>query len=608
MKLLLIFFLILLPLLAPAQRQYDSSADERLANQYMREGEYEKAVALFEELFNDNPSPVIYNNYLNSLLELEEFRDAVKLVEQQIKTNPGNARYQVDLGYVYDKSGDNRKMRRHFDQLLKNIHPHSPSINDLANAFIFRNYFDHAFETYMKGRDLLGVSNPFNLQIASLYNRRGEYEKMMGEYVDLLTIDDSYIENVQGILQDEINDDPEFVKSDALRRILLERSQRNPSKTIFAEMLLWLSIQQKDFRMALRQAIVLDRRMDQDGQLVLEVARLSGLNKQFEPSLEGFEYIVNMGDINPYYLDARVGLLNVKYMQATSDYSIDYDLLGEVEKEYEQSINEIGIGSLTVTLIRNLANLKAFYLNNTEEAAELLRNIIDTQNISNRIKAECRIELADILLLQGQMWDAHLLYAQVDKTFRDDPLAHEARFKNARLSFYMGEFAWAKAQLDVIKSATSKLIANDALSLSLLIQDNLDPEGTSIPLEIFARAEMHFFMNNLEQALHVLDSIDEMFPNNKIQENVLMSKAQINIRTGKLHEANDLLAELTELYPDGLLASEALFKRAKLYEDMLDDKNEAMRLYQVLITDYPGSVFTVTARNRYRYLRGDLIN
>lgn len=608
MKLLLIFFLILLPLLAPAQRQHDSSADERLANQYMREGEYEKAVALFEELFNDNPSPVIYNNYLNSLLELGEFRDAVKLVEQQIEINPGNARYQVDLGYVYDKSGDNRKMRRHFDQLIKKIHPNPPSINDLANAFIFRNYFDHAFETYIKGRDLLGVSNPFNLQIASLYSRGGEYEKMMGEYVDLLTIDDSYVENVQGLLQDEINDDPEFVKSDALRRILLERSQRNPSKTIFAEMLLWLSIQQKDFRMALRQARILDRRMDQDGQLVLEVARLSALNKQFDPSLEGFEFIVNMGDINPYYLDARVGLLNVKYMQATSDYSIDYDLLGEVEKEYEQTINEIGIGSRTVTLIRNLANLKAFYLNNTEEAAELLRNIIDTQNISNRVKAECRIELADILLLQGQMWDAHLLYAQVDKTFRDDPLAHEARFKNARLSFYMGEFSWAKAQLDVIKSATSKLIANDALSLSLLIQDNLDEEGNSIPLEMFARAEMHVFMNNFKQGLHVLDSLAEMFPTNKIQENVLMSKAEINIRTGKHDEANDLLAELTELYPEGLLASEALFKRAKLYEDILDDKNEAMRLYQDLITDYPGSVFTVIARNRFRYLRGDLIN
>lgn len=605
---MLIVFIVVLPLLAPAQRQDDSSANERLANQYMREGDYEKAVALFEELFNENPSPVIYNNYLYSLLELEEFRSAVNLVEQQIEKNPGNARYQVDLGYVYDRSGDTRRMRRQFDQLIKNIHPHPPSVNDLANAFIFRDYYDQALETYMKGRDILGVSNPFNLQIASIYSRQGEYDKMMDEYVDLLVIDDSFIENVQGLLQDEINDDPEFIKSNALRRALLERSQRNPSKTIFAEMLLWLSIQQKDFRMALRQSKILDRRMDQEGQLVLEVARLSALNNQFDTSLEGFEYIVSMGDINPFYLDARIGLLNVKYMQATSDYNIDYDLLREVENEYERIIEEIGIGARTVTLIRNLANLKAFYLNNIEEAADLLRNVIDMQNISNRVKAECRIELADILLLKGQMWDAHLLYAQVDKTFRDDPLAHEARYKNARLSFYMGEFAWAKAQLDVIKSATSKLIANDALSLSLLIQDNLEEDGTSIPLEMFARAEMHVFMNNFDQALNVLDSLSEMFPENNIQQNVFMTKARINIRTGKHDEANDLLAKITELYPDGLLASEALFERAQLYENVFNDQQEAMRLYQALITDYPGSVFTITARNRFRYLRGDLIN
>ncbi|MBW6479906.1 MAG: tetratricopeptide repeat protein, partial [Bacteroidales bacterium] len=435
-----------------------------------------------------------------------------------------------------------------------------------------------------------------------------EHDKMMTEYIDLISLDDSYIENVQGLIQDELNNDPDFRKSDALRRVLLERSQRDASKTIYPEMLLWLSLQQKDFRMALRQARVLDRRMDQDGQLVIEVAKLSAANNHFDISREGFQYIINQGDLNPFYLEARVGLLNVKYLQAKTGYGIDYDLLMEVESEYHQAINEMGIRAQTVTMIRNLANLKAFYLNNTSEAADLLRNVIDLPNVSNRVKAECRIELADILLLQGDLWDAHLLYAQVDKTFRDDPLAHEARYKNARLSFYMGEFKWAKAQLDVIKAATSRLIANDAMALSLLIQDNLEEDGSSVPLELFARAEMHVFMNNYDRALDVLDSLQQRFPSHKIMDNVLMSKAEINIRTGKYQEADDLLSEITELYSAGLLASQALFMRAQLYEDVFKDNDEAMHLYQQLIVDYPGSIYTITARNRFRYLRGDLVN
>lgn len=610
MKLLWIFIL-LLPLLTVtvyAQRGEDYSSDERLADQYMREGEFEKAVVLYEELFEKDPGPVIYNNYLQGLIELGEFRRAERLVERQIQTNPGRLRFQVDLGYVYDKAGDTRKFRRHFDSLIRSLSAHPPSVNDLANAFIFREYFDRALETYLQGRNILGVSYPFNQQIAAIYSKWGQHDKMMTEYIDLIALDDSYIETVQGLIQDELNSDPDFRKSDALRRVLLERSQRDASKIIYPEMLLWLSLQQKDFRMALRQARVLDRRMDQEGQLVIEVAKLSAANNEFDVSREGFQNILNLGDLNPFYLEARIGLLNVKYQQATTGYGINYDLLLEVESEYHQAIEEMGINTQTVTLIRNLANLKAFYLNNTSEAADLLQSVIDLANVSNRLKAECRIELADILLLQGDLWDAHLLYAQVDKTFRDDPLAHEARYKNARLSFYMGEFKWAKAQLDVIKAATSRLIANDAMALSLLIQDNLEDDGSSVPLEMFAHAEMHVFMNNFEEAIIVLDSLQQKFPSHQIMENVLMAKAEIQIQMGDYHDADDILSGITELYSNGLLASQALFLRAQLYEDVFKDNDEAMRLYQQLIVDYPGSIFTITARNRFRYLRGDLVN
>ncbi|MBW6478840.1 MAG: hypothetical protein K0B37_05370, partial [Bacteroidales bacterium] len=322
MKHLRIFLVLFLFITASAyaQRDEDTSSDERLANQYLREGEFEKAVVLYEELFEKAPTPVIYNNYLQCLIELGEFRRAERLVEQQISNNPGRWRFQVDLGYVFDKSGDTRKSRRHFDSLIRSLSAHPPSVNDLANAFIFREYFDRALETYLQGRSMLGNSYPFNLQIAAIYSQRGEHDKMMTEYIDLISLDDSYIENVQGLIQDELNNDPDFSKSDALRRVLLERSQRDASKTIYPEMLLWLSLQQKDFRMALRQARVLDRRMDQDGQLVIEVAKLSAVNNQFDISREGFQYIINQGDLNPFYLEARVGLLNVKYLQAKTGY------------------------------------------------------------------------------------------------------------------------------------------------------------------------------------------------------------------------------------------------------------------------------------------------
>jgi tetratricopeptide (TPR) repeat protein len=598
----IVFLLISLSLFS---QQTDSvSSDESLAVQLMRQGDYAKAASLFEELYEKNPTLMVYNNYLLCLIELKDYKKAERIVRNQIRNNPGRVRFEVDHGFVLARAGDNRQSRRHLEKLIADVQATPSAISELANAFLVRNYDDYALQVYMKGRNI--TNNQFHLQVAGIYGRRKDYPSMMKEYVEMVVNDPASIEQVQGILQDAVNNDPEFEKTDALRRILLQGSQHRPSQTIYAELLLWLSVQLKDFTMALRQARALDMRMQQEGKLVLDVSMLAMSNNQFAIARQGFEFIIGLGDLKPYFLDATVGLLNAKYKQATAGYEINFELLKEVEKEYERTISGIGINRQTVSLVRNLAHLKAFYLNNTAEASALLKNVLERSDISSRIKGECRVELADILLLQGDLWDAHLLYAQVDKTFRDDPLAHEARFKNARLSFYMGEFAWAKAQLDVLKSATSRLIANDAMELSLLIQDNLDKDGGSPSLIMYARAQKHKFMNKFTEAVAVLDSIEKSFPNHQIIDEVLMAKADIFTRTGNYDNADVHLAEITRRFPSGLLASDALFQRARLQEVVFDNKELAMELYQDLIEKFPGSLHTMNARNRFRYLRGDL--
>ncbi|MFP4288452.1 MAG: tetratricopeptide repeat protein [Bacteroidales bacterium] len=582
--------------------------DEQLAAQYFREGNYEKAVALYEELFENDPTPVIYGNYLQSLIALDEYKQAEKVVKRHQANNPGRVRFEIDLGWVYDKAGNNRKSKRLFEGLIKDLPADPGAVTDLANAFLFREYTDYALRTYERGRELLGAQYPFHISVAEIYSQNGDYQNMMTEYVDLIVLDPSQLEKVQGLLQEELDDDPEYLKNQTLRTVLLEKVRDNPSENFYAEMLLWLSIQQKDFEMAMRQAIALDRRMKQDGQLVLDVASLSASNQYYDVALRGYNYILKNGDLNPFYLSARTGKLDVSYQKATQSYEIDYDMLHEVEAEYHDLLDELGIQPRTVSIIRNLANLKAFYLNDTQGAINILQPVIDMPNVSARVKAECRVEMADILLLKGDLWDAHLLYAQVDKLFKDDPLAHEARFKNARLSFYMGEFKWAKAQLDVLKSATSRLIANDAIDLSLLIQDNLEEEGDPEPLQMFARAQMHTFMNNFDKGVGVLDSITQLFPSHQIIDNVIMEKSIIYQKKGDYQQTDRLLKSITEKYPKGLFASKALFMRAQLHETIFEDKEKAMELYQQLIVEYPGSIYVLDARNNFRNLRGDLLN
>ncbi len=584
------------------------NTDELLAAQYFREGDFEKALALYEVLFVERPSAVIYNNYLESLFALGEFRRAERVVRSQINEHPGEIRYEVDLGWVHHRAGNSRQERRQFDGLIGGLKANYNQVVDLAAAFEFRGFFDRALETFYRGRELMGERYPLHLHIASLYDKTGNHRSMMGEYLDYMVKNRDDMDRVRGILQEAIINDPGFKRNDALRHELLSRTQNDPGNILFAEMLLWLSFQQQDFRMAFMQARALDRRLQQDGELVMEVARLSAANGAYRVASESYQYLLGRGEEGPYYMDALVGYLHVRFLSVTSEYQYTRGELLSIENEYRQAIEKLGLSAATVQLVRNLANMQAFYLDKVEDAVSLLESVLDIPNVSDRVKAECRVELADILVLTGEVWDAKLLYAQVDRMFRDDPLAHEAKFKNARLSYFIGEFDWAKAQLDILKAGTSRLIANDAIRLSLRIQDNIGPDGLTEPLEKFSLAERQIFMNRFDDALRILDQIATRFPNHQINDDVLMAKAEIMQKSGKFSAADSLLAQIVADYPDGILADEALFRRAELYHHHFDQQDKAMSLYQQLMLDYPGSLFTITSRVRFRELRGDVLN
>jgi tetratricopeptide (TPR) repeat protein len=244
MKKLVLFLLLFVRLFVPVGISQDST-DELLAAQYFRDGEYEKAVVLYEALMKSNPGRVVYNNYMESLFALEEFRKAERVVRGLIKDNPLVISYEVDLGWVLLRSGDERRGRRHLDGLIRNLQPSARDVIALAGAFQQRRMNELALETYLRGRRIVPDPMVFHLNIAALYDRMGRYEQMMEEYLDYMNNNLRELEYVRGLLQDAINNDPGFERNEALRKVLLSRTQSSPQNTLYSEMLLWLSIQQK---------------------------------------------------------------------------------------------------------------------------------------------------------------------------------------------------------------------------------------------------------------------------------------------------------------------------------------------------------------------------
>ena len=610
---IVLFLLIAAPTSLYAQGNMSTEAQRqkqdmlRLGIQFYQNHDYEKSLEIFTGLYEQDPNHTNYTYALYSMLELREYRDAEKMVKKHVRNNPGQLRYTIDLGYIYTLSAQSDKAQRAFDDVISQMPATIGEIKQIANNFYLRNQVDYAISAYQKGKMLMGGEYTFDIELATMYERNGNYTDMVETFLDHLEQFPEASEDVQNRLQTAMARDIDDNLTGILRESLLIRYQETPDKVYLNELLLWLSIQQKDFSFAFTQARSLDRRFREDGYRVLEVAELALLNDDYDAALESYNYIMDKGKDALLYLNGLIGFLETRYQQIAHNIVIEHAALLELEAAYQEAIEEFGVRPETMQLLRDLAHIQAFNLDKEDDAIRNLDLAIAVPGPESISRAKCKLELADIYLFQGEVWEATLLYSQVEKAFKNDPIGHLAKLKNARLTYYIGEFGWAKAQLDVLKAATSKLIANDALELSLHIADNIEADSSYSGLRYYANAELLLYQNKLDEAYMTLDSVKQLAAWHPLFDEVLYQQAEIRIRQGAYHEADSLLKQIMIAYGGDILADDALYRRARLYDEVFGDVEKAMELYQELLIKFPGSIYTIEARRKFRLLRGDEI-
>jgi tetratricopeptide (TPR) repeat protein len=608
-RFILIWTFILLPFsLLKAQTEGEApSADEQLAVQYYQGGEFEKALVYYEKLFSKKQSELYYTYYVDCLIHVKDYKKAEKVIRKQIKSFPYDLSYRVDLGTLYKAAGQEDKARKEYEQAVKDITPNQNQVLSLAKSFLTLKEYDYALETYKRGRKLISFY-PFNMELAEVYEDKKDYAAMADEYLDAIANDDRTLQSVQNLLQDKFNKNTDPARNDILKKELILRIQKDGDNTIFSELLMWMLIQQKEFDAAYTQAKALDKRRKEEGTRVMALASICASNENYDVAVKCYQYVISIGPSGFFFQNARLDLLTAMNKKITSKGSWTQEDLLDLEKQYQVTLGDLGKSSITAKCMEELAHLEAFYLYNSKAASELLNEVLDMPQAGPMVQAECKLELGDILLLEGDVWEASLKYSQVEKAYKNDPIGQEAKFRNAKVGYYTGDFNWAKAQLDVLKGATSKLIANDAMELSLMISDNLAEDTNTVPLVMFARADLLSFQNKDDAAMLVLDSINTLFPKHALNDDILFKRAKIMVKKGKYEDAITYYQKIVSNYGDDILADDALFNMAVLYEDKIQNKVRAMELYQDLLTKYPGSLYTVEARKRFRTLRGDTVN
>ena len=579
--------------------------NQKIAYQYFINGDYDKAIVIYEELNKSNLSVNIYSPYFISLINTNNFSTAEKLAKRLYSKNPQRLNYLVDVIVSLKKQEKVNKFIFNLKKLYGKLDGRNSQTIQLANRFLSFEMYDIALEVYEKSSKINNLFS-YDLQRAQLYGLLGENEMMVNQYLDFLLNNPNQkkvvFSNIQRFLDN--NGIKDFNNTNLVKRSLLNIIKKYPDRYDFNEMLIWLFMQNQQYKLALQQVISLDRRNQNSLSKIFEITeKLLDLEK-FKLAIEGLDYIISKGFNSELYITSHINKLYAE----TKILNNNNEDLEPINSKYNSVINEVGKNSYSILLLSNYAHFKAFYMKNLEDAKIILEDAMKITNADPTEIAECKIQYADIMLLSGNIWDALLFYSQVEKDFKENPIGHTAKFKRAKIAYYKGDFTWAQAQLDVLKASTSKLISNDAMDLSLLISDNYNLDTIDQPMMQFARADLLFFQQKYDEAILTFDSILTLFNGHDLSDEIYFRKYKIFSAKNDTESSVKMLEKIINDFSYEILIDDALYSIAKIYENKYNDNAKAMDYYQKIILDHEGSIYASEARNRFRFLRGDKIN
>lgn len=636
---------------------YTSFAQDRqdiqLANEYITKGEKEKALLIFQELVKKNENiPFVHNAYFNLLVDMGKFSEGENYVERLIRKDD-KLSYRLDLGVLYFRSGNLPKADKYLTTLIKAQDDDIYKLKTTSDYLASKNLTDYAVIALKQARTASGNESVYSLELANLYRMAGKRDEMVEEYLNYVTQTPSNISYIKNIMQILITK-PEELES--LEKLLLDRIQKDQNSEVFADLIIWVNLQQKNFYGAFIQARAYDKRFRKEQSKTLEIAQIALNNQDYENADKSFSYVIKEFANTENELPARLGLIKARESKVRKSYPVNRDSVRYVIGEYKKFKKNYPDNPNGFEATINQASLHAYYLEEMDSAVYYLQGLIANNKVGPSMKSKAKIDLGDIYLLKEEPWEATLLYSQVEKTQRETPQGYEAKLKNAKLSYFKGDFKLAQEHLDILKQATTREIANDAMELSMRIKENITFDTLGTALKEYASIELLMVQNKIDEALLRLQnfqttkkirisreealsmklwteedlkkdlakqketgiffslkdsiSIDvkSQIESTTIKDDVYWLEASLRLKKGEFEKAMALYEKIVTEFGDDILADDAYFMEGEIQEKYVKNKDKAMEIYRDFLTKYAGSVYVAEARKRYRTLRGDFDN
>ncbi|MGV3695485.1 tetratricopeptide repeat protein [Flavobacterium sp.] len=589
MKKILSIAIFLLCFLGQAQ-------SEQLANNYFDRGEFEKALVSYEDLLRSQPGNF---NYFQKVIEcyqqLQQFEKAEKAIEARLdKYRQGSL--LVELGYNYQLQKNQEKANKYYNQAIEKIEKNAQEVYSIAYVFERKALVDYALLAY-KTAVAKDPKMSFNFQIATLYGQQGNINQMVDTFLEEAYQNQQNLPLIQNQISRFMAEQQDGSFNEILKKAMLVRAQKTQD-VFWNDFLSWLFIQQKEYGKAFIQQKAIYKRNPESFSNIVSLGQMAIEDNDQDSAKEILTFVLENTKDLELLIEAHSYLIQMKIDHATEK---DYPA---ITAELDALIKEFGVSPYTLSLLKLEAQFNAFHLNNSEKAKTILKGAMEMP-INRYQLAEAKMELADILLYEEKFNQALLYYSQVNEDMSGDVVGQEASLKTAKTSYFKTDFEWASHQLKVLKSASSQLIANDALDLFLLISDNTVEDSLQVALKKFARADFLLYQHKKKEALTQFQIILKDHKGEDIEAVTLLRIGKIYEKMGDFNSALTSYEAILANHKESIYIDEALYYSAEIYNENLKDPEKAKPLYEEMIFKHEDSIYYVDSRTKYRKLRGD---
>ena len=590
MRSLLLFFSCLFSFWVSAQ-------NDQLALDYFEKGEFEKAVTLYEEIHTKQPTNLFFfEKLLHCYRQLQQFDKAENLIEKR-KQKYNQPTMQIELGYNFQLQKQQDKANKFYQLALDEIQKEPNQAYQLGGNFEKKTLLDWALKAYELGQKFNPNLN-FDYQMALLQGQMGNVELMIDKLFDYAYAKPEFAPTVQSFLSRFLMENSNESFPAYVKKTLLIRTQKTPD-IFWNQFLSWFYVQQKEYDKAFIQERAIYKRNPESFYEIVTLAQLAIEDNQDETAQTILTFVLeNTSDVG-LQMQAHHFLMKMKIENATAK---DYP---QIQLELQELVKKFGVSPYSLKLQLLLANFEAFYRNQPKNAIEQLQKTLELP-LNLREAAAVKMELADIMVYDEKFNQAILYYAQVEDNLKNDELAHEASMKMAKANYYKADFEWTLQQVKNLKQSSSLLIANDAIELFMLIQDNSVEDSTKTALTAFAKADLKLYQKKKDEALQAFLTILEKHKGESIQDITLLRIAQIYEQKKQFDLALNYYNKILTDHADGIFVDEALFFSAEIYRIELNQPEKAKPLYERMVLNHPDSIYFTNSRINYRILRGDV--